>query len=183
MAFRPLEEIKRLRRIADVNQKELASKAGVSQSLIAKIESGKVEPTYNNARRIFEALDQLQQKKEVKAKEVMNTKVIFAKDNDLILKINKTMKTKGVSQIPVLRKGKVCGLISESLILKEVLEHPEEVNRAKVGDLMEEAPPIVSPEAGLKMLLELLKDYPVVLVAEKGDIKGIISKADLLGRI
>ncbi len=181
--FRSLEEIKRLRRLAGINQSELAQHAGVSQSLIAKIESGKVEPTYSNALRIFDALDQLRQKQELKAREIMNEKVIFAKYNDLVINVTKTMKRKGVSQIPVLRQGKVCGLISESTVLKEVLEHPDNLNKAHVKDLMDDAPPIVSPESGLKMLLELLKDYPIVLVAEKGEIKGIISKADLLGRI
>ena len=181
--FRSLEEIKRLRRLAGINQNELAQQARVSQSLIAKIESGKVEPTYNNALRIFEALDQLRQKQELKAKEVMNEKVIFAKYNDPVIEVTKTMKKKGVSQIPVLRQWKVCGLISESIVLKEMLDHPNEINKARVKDLMDDATPIVSPESGLKMLLELLKDNHIVLVAEKGEIKGIISKADLLGRI
>ena len=74
MVFKSLNEIKKLRKKYNLNQKELADKAGVSQSLIAKIESGKVEPTFTKAQKIFEALDELREKEEIKAKEIMNTK-------------------------------------------------------------------------------------------------------------
>lgn len=181
--FPPLSEIKRQRKLLDLNQKQLADKAEVSQSLIAKIESGKVEPTYNNAVRIFQSLNELKEKEELKAKDLWHTKVFFAQMSDSVHAIAKLMKEKGVSQLPVLYKEKVCGLITESIILKRFSENPAGIIKIKVGDLMEEAPPIVSKETGLKMLLELLKTSSVLLVAEKGEIKGIISKADLLGRI
>ena len=48
---------------------------------------------------------------------------------------------------------------------------------------MEDTPPIVSTKTGLKILIELLKDSPLILVAEKGEIKGIISKTDVLDKI
>jgi predicted transcriptional regulator len=51
-----LEEIKKLRRKLGIGQKELAGLANVSQSLIAKIESKKIEPTYNKVRKIFDIL-------------------------------------------------------------------------------------------------------------------------------
>jgi len=72
MSFRNLTEIKQLRRKYHLNQKELAQRAEVSQSLIAKIEAGKVEPSYSKAKLIFEALDQLREKEEVKAKDIAN---------------------------------------------------------------------------------------------------------------
>ncbi|MBU1622358.1 MAG: CBS domain-containing protein, partial [Nanoarchaeota archaeon] len=50
-------------------------------------------------------------------------------------------------------------------------------------EIMEDAPPIVSPKTNLKILLELLKESQLILVAEKGETKGIISKTDLLDRI
>ncbi len=178
-----LNQIKALRLKYNLNQKDLASQAGVSQSLIAKIEAGKVDPTFTKAQQIFDALDHLQQKEEVKAKEVMNTKIIFAQSSESIKEVIKIMKSKGISQTPVSAKEKIIGIVSETTILNKIAEHPEKIASLKVSDVMEDVPPIVSPETGLKTLLHLLQEFPIVLVAEKGDIKGIISKTDLLGKI
>jgi len=178
-----LTEIKRLRKKYNLNQKELAMQSGVSQSLIAKIESGKVEPTYSKAQKIFAALESLREKEEIKANDVMNKKVIFAKVDDKVKVIIQIMKKKGISQIPVLCKERICGLVNETIILKKIMNNPEKTNTFTVGEIMEEAPPIVSPKTGLKTLLELLKENQIVLVSKKGDVKGIISKSDLLGEI
>ena len=63
------------------------------------------------------------------------------------------------------------------------MKDPESINTIKAEEIMEDVPPIIPIKTGLKTLLELLKDVPLVLVAEKGDIKGIISKTDLLDKI
>lgn len=178
-----LDQIKSLRKKYGLNQKELADRAGVSQSLIAKIESGKVDPTYTKAQDIFSALEHIEKKEEVKAKEVMNSKIVFATVQETIKEIIKTMKNKGISQVPVMQKERAVGIISEANILNKIAEHPEKINSLKVEEVMEEVPPIVSPGTGMKTLLHLLQEFPIVLVAEKGDIKGIISKTDLLGKI
>ncbi|MFA6462144.1 MAG: CBS domain-containing protein [Candidatus Woesearchaeota archaeon] len=181
--FPAITEIKRQRKRLEVNQKDLAFKSGVSQSLIAKIESGKVEPTYSNAVRIFQSLEELREKEEVKAKDVMHPKVTFVPFSELVSEIIKIMKQKSISQLPVMNKDKVCGLITETTILQHFSEHPENFSHTKVNEIMEDAPPIVSKETGLRMLLEFIKTNPVILVAEKGEVCGIISKVDLLGRI
>ncbi|MEW5896312.1 MAG: CBS domain-containing protein [Nanoarchaeota archaeon] len=178
-----LNEIEKLRRKYDLTQKELADKAGVSQSLIAKIEAAKIEPTFSRAKQIFKALEELREKEEVKAENVMRKTVVLANANDSLKEIVKKIKSKGISQLPVQAKNKICGLITEGIILKEISENPEKFSSLRAEEVMEDAPPIISPKTGLKTLLNLLQEYPVVLVAEKGEIKGIISKTDLLGRI
>jgi len=80
-------------------------------------------------------------------------------------------------------KEKIVGIISETTILNKIAEHPERISSLKVGEVMEEVPPIVSPDTGIKTLLHLLQEFSIVLVAEKGDVKGIISKSDILGSI
>lgn len=178
-----LQEIKRMRKNLGINQKDLAAQAGVSQSLIAKIESGKLDPTFTKAKQIFQALEDLQEKEEIKAKEIMNKKVVFVKANDKVKEIIAIMKRKGISQVPVLKNEKVCGLITEGTILKKLVQNPEKINYLRAEEIMEDAPPIVSPKTNLKILLELLKESQLILVAEKGETKGIISKTDLLDRI
>ena len=178
-----LTEIRALRKKHNLNQKELADRSGVSQSLIAKIEAGTVEPTFSKAQQIFAALDQLREKEEIKAKDVMNKRISFAKKNDSIKKIILVMKSKGISQIPVLDKERVVGIVTESIILKATLDNLHKISTLEAQDIMQDAPPIVSPKTGIKILTELLRDYSIVLIAEKGDVKGIVSKADLLSRI
>ncbi len=183
MATNILEDIKKLRTKFHLNQKELADKARVSQSLIAKIEAGKIDPSFTKAQQIFQALDQLREQEEVKAKQVMKTKVCFAQHSDPLKEVIKAMKSKGISQMPVLHKERVIGILSESTILNKIAERPDKIHSLKAEDMMEESPPIVSLNTGMHTLLELLRNHPIVLVSEKGDIKGIISKSDLLEKI
>jgi predicted transcriptional regulator len=178
-----LQNIRKLRKKYGLNQKELATHAGVSQSLIAKIESGKIDPSYTKAMQIIETLDSLRVKKEPKAKELMNKKIMFAKINESIKDIITTMKGKGISQMPVMYKNNVCGLITEGAILNKAIEFPEKFSTLKADEVMEDAPPIISEKTGLKIILEIIKDTQILLVADKGEVKGIISKSDLLGKI
>ncbi|HIH11866.1 TPA: CBS domain-containing protein [Candidatus Woesearchaeota archaeon] len=178
-----LEQIRHLRKKYHLSQKDLAQRAGVSQSLIAKIESGSLDPTFTKAQHIFTALEKLQDTREVKAKQIMNTKVLIAGSHESLREIIKRMKNKGISQVPVMEKGKVVGMISENTILFKIAEHPTRINTLTAGEVMDNVPPIVGMETGLQTLLYLLQEFPVVLVAEKGETKGIISKTDVLGRI
>ncbi len=182
--MRSLEEIKSLRRKFHLTQKELAQKAGVSQSLITKVESGKLDPTYNKAKNIFTALQELEEKQELKAKDLLNKKIVSSRRGELLKIIIKKMKLQGISQIPVFeseKNNKVIGVITEKTVLKEISERPEKINILKVEQVMEEVPPIVALTMGVKDLITLLNNYPLILVAEKGNVKGIISKSDLLG--
>jgi len=55
-----LQEIPRRRRNLNLTQKDLAVMAGVSQSMIAKIEALKVNPSYEKTKRIFDVLEELE---------------------------------------------------------------------------------------------------------------------------
>ena len=181
--MRSINEVKRLRRKYGLTQQELAERAGVSQSLIAKIEAGLLDPTFTRAKKIFDALADVEEKAELKAKDVMHKNVMFVSMSDSVKESIVIMKKKGISQIPVMHKENVVGIVTEKGILREIVDNSSGIERLKVGDVMEDVPPIVSVKMGMGMLMQLLKDYQILLVAEKGEIKGIISKADLLGRI
>ena len=49
-----IKEIKILRKKLEITQNELAKKSGVSQSLIAKIESSNIDPAYSSIKKIFD---------------------------------------------------------------------------------------------------------------------------------
>lgn len=48
--------IRRLRELADMSREELAARAGLEPTLIARIEAGEADPTWGDARRIAAAL-------------------------------------------------------------------------------------------------------------------------------
>ena len=175
-----LEQVKVLRKRLGWNQKELADKAEVSQSFIAKIEAGLIEPTYGKAKRILDVLHEEQGKKEPIAKEIMNRKIIFSEPEEKVANIIQKMKRHGISQVPIGDKSRIVGFISESTILENFDKNLAE---KEVREIMADVPPIVALDTPRKVILELLKVFQIVLVGNKGEIQGIVSKADILGKI
>lgn len=179
-----LEEIKIIRKKLGLTQQELAKLAGVSQSLITKIESKKLDPTFSKAKRIFETLHQLQEKHSVKAADLMNTKLISLTTHATLQEAITKMKKHGISQLPVVEHDngeKCCGLITESTILEALVQ--KHTLDSTIADIVQEAPPLIDKHATKEVVVNLLRYYPIVLVGEKGKILGFITKADLFGKV
>lgn len=173
-----IEEIKIIRKKFGLTQSSLASQAGVSQSLIAKIESGKIDPTYTKVKQIFAFLDSLREKHEVKASEIMQKNLIFVKSSDSIKDAIVKMKKNSISQMPVV-DGVCVGLISETVILEGILHKKAE----RVSEIMTDAPPTVSLNTSVNVVSELLSHVPLIVVSDKGKIKGVITKSDVLSNL
>ena len=177
-----IDEVAKKRRMMGLTQQKLARLAGVSQSLIAKLESHKIDPSYAKVKAIFDALERLQTDTEVKADQVLQKKVVGVQKNDPISKAVKTMAKYGYSQLPVFENSHAVGIISEKTIIGKVSAGKDlsEVSKLSVGDVMEEAFPQVGEDAPLPLISNLLQVYPAVLISSKGKVVGIITKADLL---
>lgn len=174
-----LEEIKKIRKKLDMTQTELANRAGVSQSLIAKIESGRIDPTYTNTKKIFAALSELEKKEEIKAEQLMTSKIISIGSAASVKEAIDRMKKHEISQLPVMDSNKLIGLVSESTILDALLNSKGKI----VREVMQESPPIVSKTTSIQVVSNLLKHYPMVAVSEEGKLIGLITKSDLLGKL
>src|SRR3989338_3792765 len=174
-----LSEIKKIRKSLGLTQTDLAKRANVSQSLIAKIESGKIDPTFTKTKKIFDTLNDMENKEEIKAEELMNRKIISISPSDSIKESVEKMKKFEISQMPVIDGHNVVGLVSESTLLDALINKKSN----KIEEIMEESPPTVSKTASVKFFSSLLKHYPVVLVSESGKLAGLITKADLLGKL
>ncbi|MAE42252.1 hypothetical protein CMO93_00650 [Candidatus Woesearchaeota archaeon] len=174
-----LSEIKKIRKNLGLTQSQLSKKANVSQSLIAKIESGKIDPTFTKTKKIFQTLNDMEKKEEIKAEEAMNKKIISVDPNEDIKNSISKMKKFNISQMPVIDNNKAIGLISESTLLDSLMDKKGK----KVEDIMEEAPPTISKTASIQIISSLLHHYPMVLVSESGKLIGLITKADLLGKL
>jgi len=173
-----LQEIKHLRKKLELTQGQLAKYAGVSQSLIAKIESNKIDPTFTKAQKIFASLETFAQKEEKKAAVLMNRNLISLAPSDSLKQAIKKMKKHSISQLPVLDNKKAVGLISESAILDAIINN-QSADTA-ISSVMSDLPPTIDKDASVKVVSHLLKYYPLVLVAEKGKLLGLVTKADLL---
>src|SRR3989338_5241600 len=139
-----ITEIKIMRKRHGLTQTQLAKLSGVSQSLIAKLEAGIIDPSYSNVKKI--------------------------------------MKHYGISQLPVIERGAVAGLIAETDVI-ESIRTGKDVKKLKVKEAMQEAPPTVPLKTPLKAVTELLRISPIVVVTDKGKPKGAITKADILNKL
>ncbi len=177
-----LEEIAQKRRLLGIKQSELAKLAGVSQSLIAKLESGKIDSSYTKVKNIFETLEKLELHNKIEAGKVFHNKIVGIQKNEPVSKVVKIMKNHGYSQIPVFDGEHSVGSISEKTLLNQILVGKDLAQIAKLPteEVMEEAFPQVDEKAPLSLISSLLQEYPAILVTRKGIAMGIITKADLL---
>lgn len=180
-----LETLSHRRRALGLTQTELAERAGVSQSYIAKLEARKIEPSYSKVKSILEVLDALERGKETRADEIMSLEVVSVKREDLIQRAVDIMWNTGFSQLPVLDDGRAVGSITERVIIDKMrngsLEGP--MGEKLVSEIMEDPFPQVGKDAPLSVITSLLKVYPAVLVLSREAVSGIITKADLLKTI
>ena len=177
-----LDEIGRRRRLLAMSQKQLARLAGVSQSMIAKVESKRISPSYLKTKAIFDTLEGLERKNEFKAKDVSHGKVVSVHAHDAVSKGVRVMRETGFSQLPVFSNDRVVGSLTEKVILEKLFSasKPDEISRQSIEKIMDEAFPSVNEETPLSMVSTLLQYSPAVLVTKRGHVQGIITKADLL---
>lgn len=174
-----LEQIKKLRKKFGFTQSELAKMANVSQSLIAKIESTRIDPTYSNVKKIFSALNDLGKKQELKALGIMTDKIISVQPDDDIEEAIKKMKKFNISQLPVISDNKSVGLVSEAIVLDGILHKKGK----KILDIMTDSPPVVSKNTGSDAIINLLQFAPMILVSDDGKLRGVITKSDVIDKI
>ena len=177
-------ELRRKRIGLGLTQAELARAAGVSQGLIARIESGKIDPRLSTLRKIVGVIEAAE-KSIKRAGDIMTTSLLNIRPSDTIDHAIKVMHENGISQLPVVEKGVPIGLVTEASLLKEIerSKDPTQLRKMHVSNIMTELPPIVSPSSDLRTIIPILELNPVVLVSEKGKLVGIITTSDILDAI
>lgn len=177
-----LKDIGKRRKALGLKQTELAKLAGVSQSLIAKLERGLIDVSYSKAQKIFQALEGVEKKEEVTADQIMTREIKSVKINDLVKNAIILMEKLKISQVPVIR-GKVCiGSVTEENIIK-TMQKTRNIENIKAKEIMDDSFPSLSKKASLNELASLLVRNPAVLIMDKGKVIGIVTKADMLKAI
>lgn len=177
--FPEIEMIKIKRRRLGLTQKKLAELVGVSQPLIARIESGDFDPKLSLVRKIFGVLEEFEGKA-VNAEKIMNAPVKVVNATSKLKDAVRMMMEDGISQMPVLKDGKMVGSITESGVVKIMLEKGMAVGKMRVEECMEAPFPTVSKNECLDTISKLLLNSPAVIVGDSYNLFGIITKHDVM---
>jgi len=165
-----------------ITQKKLATMTGVSTSMINQIESGRSQPSYETAKRIFDNLANLEGKSSShKAGDFCSKDVVKLKPSNTLHDAIKKMHESSISQIPIFNGTELVGMISEDGIVKHLADVGEsELKNAKLADTMESVPPIVDYNTPANVLVPLIRYSKCILVSKKSKIIGIITASDTL---
>ena len=171
--------LRALRKRIDMTQVELSRLSGVSQSMIAKIESGSAEPSYRSMRAIEDALNTKRKRSMKKAVEIMSGDILSFTPTFPLDRAIEMMTEKGYSQAPVMRDERPVGTVTERSIMN-ALRKAGRKGDLTVMDAMTETLPTVPASTTVDVIFTILGTFDAVLVEDHGCIVGIITRTDLI---
>ncbi|WP_292484667.1 CBS domain-containing protein [Methanohalobium sp.] len=180
MIFPTAENLKRKRNELGFTQNELAKMTGVSQPLIARIESNDVDPRLSTVKKIYDAFQKAENKNFL-AKNIMHTDVVYISPDKTINDAVNIMEKHGYSQIPVFEDWSCVGSVSEDMILKVMTDNKiNAISEMKIRDVMMSPLPVISPETFINAVFNMFEQFSAVLIMDDGKYTGIITKHDLM---
>jgi cystathionine beta-synthase len=105
--------------------------------------------------------------------------VAYVTADEKVLAAYQRMKLYDVSQLPVLKEGRIVGIVDEEDILAEVYDNPGHFNEP-VSEAMESNLETVPPTAKVDDLLPIFKRGMVAIVVDGDEFLGLITRIDLL---
>ncbi|HEY3785633.1 MAG TPA: pyridoxal-phosphate dependent enzyme [Steroidobacteraceae bacterium] len=96
-----------------------------------------------------------------------------------VLTALRRMKLYDVSQLPVMKDGRIVGIVDEEDILLEVFANPDHFNEP-VTKAMASGLVTVAVDAPLAQLMEIFKRGMVAIVVKDGEFLGLVTRIDLL---
>ena len=184
-----LGEVAVRRKALGLTQAELAARAGVSRSFVAKLETGHLSPSYALMKDLFEVLVRMEEGRrggvglgshcvgDVHASPVETVEV-----GDSLRGVWARMVETYYSQFPVVDGEDFVGSITERDINGALLEHGEGAGDLEVGEVMGPPFPVVDVGVPLSSVVSLLRYSQAVLTVGEGRILGIVTNSDV-GRI
>ncbi len=107
-------------------------------------------------------------------------KVFTVSKDDSVRDVIDLMKSLGISQIPVVDQGHLVGIVNESVLLETLLEKGMESLDAKVANVMNDAYEVADPDAPFGFFNHIFNQGKVVVVWERGEVRGVITKIDVI---
>ncbi len=173
-------EIRKRRLALGISLGELARAVGRSDATLSRIERGRIRPSYDLVQEILRFLEAQEgfATPRLTVGDIMSRALVTIESSATLAVAAQRMEGGAFSQLPVVDAGKAIGALSETALLR-ALGGPS-ARRARVRDVLEPAYPIVDEGFPADLLPSLLGRYPAVLVARRGDLQGIVTKADLI---
>jgi predicted transcriptional regulator len=174
------KEFKQRRSYLNISQLKLAKVANISQSIITKFETGKIDPTLSTILKLEQALNEEETISNKKAKDIMikNIKSIILKTS--IQEALTIMRETDFSQLLVIEQQSIKGIITEKKILDFLIEKGD-IKHFTVKEILEQTPIIIPGEylvTDLKYLFQNKKTQ-CIIVGSQTSIDGIITKTDI----
>jgi len=114
------------------------------------------------------------------AADIMHEGVVSVVPDNSVREAIDVMVKEGYSQLPVVRDGRPQGIISNSDIRRL---DPDNAGELPVADAMREAITTVEPDATLDEVNAHLNHQSAVMVVENGQLRGIITEADVAAHV
>jgi cystathionine beta-synthase len=116
------------------------------------------------------------------AKDVLRAKptsIVTASATQTVGQVIESMKTLGISQLPVLDDGKIRGLVTEVGLLRHLIAG-QGTTTSPIASLVESDYATVSPDTKIELLQGVIADAKIALVTEGEKLVGVITKIDLI---
>ncbi|MCX6696807.1 MAG: CBS domain-containing protein [Methanoregula sp.] len=177
------KELRVRREVLGLKQTELARRAGISQSMVARIEAGSVDPRVSTLNKIIVVLNSAEPKK-ITAAQIMHTPVLSVPPQASISQAVEIFGKNNISQLPVIERGVPAGCISEAVIVKAIEQQRlHKTHMFMVRDFMEPGFPTVPPDIDVETVVNILQQNHAVLVVDGRVVMGVITKHDLISLI
>lgn len=176
------KQVRRIRVSLGITQSALAKTAGISQSLVAKIEAGQVDPSFSTMKSIAEALRVQIRSGAKKASDVMSKPLVAVQASTSIHDCIELMRKRGISQLPVFSGSQMVGSVSEGHIVSLLSTggDPKSSLDKPVSKFLEPSYPTVDAGTPVDALYSLFNFVQAVLVMSGDRLAGIITKIDML---
>jgi cystathionine beta-synthase len=89
------------------------------------------------------------------------------------------LKKLGISQLPVVEKGKLRGIVAEVDLLRHLVTGLKTLD-SPIGELVESDYATVTLDTKIELLQGVLNDAKVAIVIEHEQVAGIVTKIDLI---
>ena len=167
-------DFKLLRIQAGLSQGELADLINKTQSYVARIEGGTLNPPLSVVYDIIRATHGWSGKK---CSDIMTRDPETVDARNSVMQAVHKMREGDFSQLPVVRTGRVLGVVT----MKDIFDNLElDLDEVSVEAIMSHSgSPMVDDDIAVESIIPLFRESSCVLVQRQGRLSGIITKSDL----
>jgi cystathionine beta-synthase len=105
--------------------------------------------------------------------------VVTASATNTVREVIDTMKSHGISQLPVLDGGKLRGMVQEVDLLRHLVRGHGTLD-STIADIIESDYATVTPSTKVELLQGVLNDAKIAIVLDREAVVGVVTKIDLI---